>query len=414
MTRSACAQAPSASLTLSGAFATALQVNPTVRAASQQLAQAQAKTAQAQAQRRLQITFNSTVGGSNAHVLQPPPASETFGTLQNTLTVPVPLGAKPRLALVQAQAQREAASAQYAGARLALAQQVGAAFYDVLRKQALLQITADTLAQAQRELTDAQKRNAAGDVPELDVLRAQTPVASAQAALYGAQTTLAVSRQTLNGLLGRDLDVPVSVAEVSPVAPALSLTVTLTLAQARALAVQDSPDVRAADASMRAADAALQAARLYRQPDLSLQAIDLRTNDQTSFSREDTVQASVTVPLSDGGLGRAQVQEAEAALAGAQAQAQAARQAALIAVSGAYLTAQASRQQVNAATEAEAVAQASYDKTVLGYRSGLFPLTDVLSAQTALAQARIAATQALYDAAVANSVLANALGRETP
>ena len=48
---------------------------------------------------------------------------------------------------------------------------------------------------------------------------------------------------------------------------------------------------------------------------------------------------------------------------------------------------------------------------MLGYRNGQFPLSDVLNAQTALTQARIAYRQALYDAAVAISTLTNAIGR---
>ena len=130
-------------LTLAAATAQALAVNPSARAATQQLAQAQARLAQADAGRRFQITFNSTTSGSNANVIQPPPSQESFYTLQNTVTVPLPLGNRPRLAVEQAQAQLEAARAQFQGARLALAGQVGAAYYDLLRKQALLLIAQD-------------------------------------------------------------------------------------------------------------------------------------------------------------------------------------------------------------------------------------------------------------------------------
>ena len=162
-------------------------------------------------------------------------------------------------------------------------------------------------------------------------------------------------------------------------------------------------------ATVRADQAALASARLFAEPAFSLQAIDIRSNDQTSFSRVDTVQAAVTVPLSDGGLGRAQVREAEAALSGAQAQEETARRTVLVTVSAAYLTAQSTRSQVAAALVARDVAQISYDKTRLGYENGLFPLSDVLNAQAALRQAQIAYTQALYDAAVALGALNAAL-----
>lgn len=397
-------------LTLNQAVSAAFATNPTARAAEQQLAQVQARLGQAQAARRFQITFNSTVSGSNASVIQPPPSHETFGTLQNTLSIPLPIGRRPGLVVQQANQQLAAAQAQFRAARLALAGQVVGAYYDLLRKQALATVAQETLAQAQRELTDARKRFRAGDVAQLDVLQAQVPVANAQASLAKAENDVAVAEQTLNDIVGRPLDAPLTVADVTGPLPTLPYT----LAQARTLALQNSADVRAADATIRADRSALEAARLYREPTVALQAIDIRSNDVTTFSREDTVQAAVTVPLSDGGLGRAQTREAQAALDAARAQAESARKAALTYVSAAYLTAQSARAAIAAARAARDIAQTTYDKTVQGYQNGLFPLINVLNAQNALAQARIAYIQELYDASSAESALEAAVSGGTP
>ncbi len=395
----ATAQAP---LTLAQVTALAAQASPALSAAQLAVAQAQARVGQAQAQRHLQITFNSTASLSNASVYQPPPSYETFGTFQNTLTVPLPVGKRPGLAVTQAQAQRGAASAQLDSARLAVAAQAAADYYDLLRKDALLAVAQETLAEDQRALGDVQKRVQAGDAAPLDALQAQVPVAAAQAALEAAANDQAVALEALNSLLDRPLDSPLLLADVPPNA----LVLPYTLDQAEALALERSPDLRAAAATIQADEAALAAARLYRDPALSLQAIDIRSKDVTSFRSEDTVQAAVTVPLSDGGLGRAQVQEAQAALGGAKAQAQVVRRQTLAAVSAAYLTAQSRRRQVDAARTSQDIAQITYNKTTLGYRSGLFPLLQVLTARAALTQARIAYTQAVYDAAAASSVSA--------
>ncbi len=398
-------------LTLGQATDLVLGGSPAVTAARQALAQAQARVGQAQAARRLQITFNSTASLSNASVYQPPPAQETFGTLQNTLTVPLPLGARGGLLVRSAQDQLLSARAQFGAARLALAGQVAVAYYDLLRKQALLAVAQQTLDQDGRALADARKREAAGDVARLDVLQAQVPVAAAQAALDGAENDLDVAREALNSLLGRPLDDPLDIAEVSsPAADFLPAT----LAQARAFALARSPDIQAADATVRADESSLAAARLYREPSVSLQAIDIRSKDVTSFSREDTVQAAVTVPLTDGGLGREQVREAEAALAGARAQAQTSRRSALAAVSAAFLTARSRRRQLAAARVTLDIARITYDKTVQGYQKGLFPLLQVLNAQAALTQARIAYTQGVYDAAASGSALQSTLQGEPP
>ena len=392
-------------LTLEQVVSAALATNPAARSAAQQLAQAQAKLGQAQAQRRFSITFDSVVSGSSASIIQPPPAHETFRTLQNTLTIPLHLGRRSGFVSQQAGEQLSAAQATFQSAQLALAGQAAAAYFDLLRKQALLIVAQTALEQATRALSDARKRERAGDVAQLDVLQAQVPVASAQAALGKAENDVEIARQTLNDLTGRPLDAPLTIADVTGPPPPFPYT----LPQVRALVLERSADVRAADAVVRADTAALQAAALYREPSVSLQAIDIRSNDQTSFSRLDTLQAAITIPLSDGGLGRQQVREAEAALAQGRAQAESARKTALIGISGAYLSARSARAQRTAALAARDIAQITYDKTVLGYRQGLFPLINVLNAQNALAQARIAYIQVLYDAASAGNALEYAL-----
>ena len=403
----ALAQAP---LTLAQVTQMATDASPALSAARQTVAQASARTRQAEAGRRFQITFNSTASLSAASVYQPPPTYETFGTLQNTLTVPLPLGKRPRLAVTQAQELRGAALAQLDSARLSLVGQAAAAYYDVLRKQALLAVAKQTLAENQRALSDVQKRNNAGDAAQLDVLQAQVPVASAQSTLDGATNDLAVADVTLNSLLGRPLDDPIVLADISPGA----LAPAYTLAQAIEFALSRSPDIRAAEATIRADKAALEAARLYREAAYSLQAIDIRSKDVTSFQSVDTIQATVTLPLSDGGLGHAQVQEAQAALLGATAQIEVVRRAITAGISAAYLTAQSRRRQVESARTAQGIAQITYDKTTLGYRNGLFPLLQVLNARAALTQARIAYTQALYDAASASTTLSTAFAGAVP
>lgn len=401
------AQAP---LTLAQVTQMAADASPALSAARQTVAQATARTQQAEAGRRFQITFSSTASLSAANVYQPPPTYETFGTLQNTLTVPLPLGRRPRLAITQAQELRGAALAQLDSARLSLTGQAAVAYYDILRKQALLAVAQQTLAENQRALSDVQKRNVAGDAAQLDVLQAQVPVASAQATLDGAANDLVVADETLNSLLGRPLDDPILLTDITPGA----LAPPYTLAQAVQFALARSPDLRAAVAIIRANRAALEAARLFREPAYSLQAIDIRSKDVTSFQSIDTIQAAVTLPLSDGGLGRAQIAEAQAALAGATAQVEVVRRTVTAGISAAYLTAQSRRRQVESARTARDIAQITYDKTTLGYRNGLFPLLQVLNARTALTQARIAYTQALYDAASASTTLSTAFAGAIP
>ena len=404
------AQSAATPLSLSGALTGAIAANPTARASQQELALATSQLASARAAAGFSVTLDSSVGLSNASVIQGPPSRENFNTLTNTLTVPLnvgPFGRRAKLSVSQAQQELLAAQARFEAARLDLAGQVSAAYYDVLRQQALLQIARETEAQAVRQYQDAGKRFKLGDVPELDVTRARVPVANARAAEVGALNSLAIARQTLNVLVGQPLDAPVDVEDV----PLAATELPFTLEEARTRAVAFSPAVRAADATVRANELALQIAKHGRDPVLALQASDIRSNDQTGFRSLDTVQATISIPLSDGGAARAARQGAEATLKGAQAQAEIARQTTLVAVSAAYLTAQSSQKQLDAARQARNIAQIAYDKTARGYTLGLFPFADVLTAGNELRLARTAYAQALYDAANAVATLGNTVNQ---
>jgi outer membrane protein TolC len=396
-------------MNLAAAISAALSANPDAEAARQQFVQAQARLDEAGAQRRTAINFSSTAGASSADVNQPPPSRETFGAVQNAFTIPIPIGSRPRYAAESARQQLAAAQAEYARVQRLVASEVTSAYFDILRKQALRALAVEAASEARRQLDEAQKRFRAGDVPELDVLRSQVPVATADAAVTQADADLAIGEQTLSGLLGRPLTGTLPIADVQ--APAGDLP--FSPDRALTLALTASPEVAAADATVRANEASTAAARRYADPSLSVQAIDIRSSDATSFSREDTVQATVTVPLSDGGLGRAQIREAQAALAQARAQAQSARRVVEAAVGSAYITAATSRKRVEFATAARDIAATTYDKTMQGYAAGLYPLSDVLSAEATLNQARTTYTQAVYEAAAASAALA-AITQATP
>ncbi len=397
-------------LTLDNALNGAITTNPTARASQQELALAGAQLASARAAAGFSVTLDSSLGLSNANVIQGPPNRENFNTLTNTLTVPLnvgPFGRRAKLSISQAEQELLAAQARFDAARLDLVGQVGGAYYNVLRQQALLQIARETEAQAVRQYQDAGKRFKLGDVPELDVTRARVPVANARAAEVGALNALAIARQTLNVLVGQPLDAPIDVEEV----PFAATQLPFTLEEARTRAVEFSPAVRAADATVKANEVGLQIAKHSRDPLLALQASDVRSNDQTGFRSLDTVQATISIPLSDGGASKAARKAAQATLEGSRAQAEAARQTTLVAVSAAYLTAQSSQKQLDAAREARDIAQIAYDKTVRGYTLGLFPFADVLTAGNELRLARTAYAQSLYDAANAVSTLGNTVNQ---
>lgn len=395
-----------APLTLSDTVSVALSGNHDLAASYQQLLQARARVDQARAGTQATLSFSSQAGGSSADVPQPPPSHETFGSIQNSLNVPLPIGRKPGMAVDLAVAQARAAEAQYESARMTLQVQLSTAFYDVLKKQALAQDAQTTLSLAQRQQDEAKTRSLAGDVPDLDVLRAGVPVASAQASIIQTQNEVDLAKEALNALLGRQIETPLELSGSAILAP----PIVLTQQQVEDKAVAQSAALRATRDEVGAGNAALQIAKHWQDPTVGLQISDTRSGDVTSFSREDLIFATITVPLNDGGLAHGQVEETRAAIAQANAEAESALLTVQAAAGAAYGNAVSLRRQADAAKVALDVAQTAYDETVLGYRNGLFPLTDVLNAQSSLTQTRNAYTEALYDAQSSTAVLEVAIG----
>lgn len=396
------ASPPSASstITLDDAIALSTSDNPTVNVARQQWAQARARVDEARAATRVTVSFNSTAGESNADVATPPPASESFGSIVNSITLPLPIGRKPGVLVSEADAQADAAEASYAGAVRTQTNAVIAAYFDLLKKESQLSDAQLAFGDAQRQQDEAEKRNKAGDVPDLDVIRAEVPVASAQAAVAEAASAVDIARETLNAAIGRPISTPVDVVATAEEAPT-----SLTQEDVERRAVDNSADVTAARSTLSAEQSAYEAAKLWREPQIALTASDARSGDVTALSRQDMIAASITVPLSDGGLASGQRREAEAAITQAKAQVDASTLSTQAAAASAYHNAVTTRQVAETVKTALDLAQTAYDKTMRGYQNGLFPLTDLLSAQAALAQTRGAYTEALYDAGAAQATL---------
>jgi outer membrane protein len=401
---------PSKTITLQQSLSLAAASSPTTAASVANVALAKATVSQTEAARHFQLTFNSTGSYSNATLNQPPPDQESFGTVQNSLTIPLPIGSRSELLASASRYQLVAAEASYQSALLTLDHSVSSAFFDLLRQQALVAASQSDATLADQEDSDTSLRNKAGDVPQLDVLRAEVRSSSAHSELLRQQEALTTARETLNDLVGWPLDTPSTAFDDLD----LPISPSYTIGDARMSAIIASPDVFAAENTVLADKEALVAATQYNTPALSLQALDARGGDVTSFSRQDTVQASVTVPLDDGGLEKAQIAAAQASLAQATAQESAARKAVIVAVSTEYVELQSSLSEVQSTQMEQALAQTTYDKTRLGYLNGLYPLTDVLSSESALAQAQTDSIQAVYDAKSASYALSVAVGMSAP
>ena len=114
----------------------ALTLNPTIAGARAATAEAIAAQSAALGRTKLQVSYNAQISGSNGDVIQLPPAHESFGTLQNTITVPLATH-KDSAIFQQSQSNVLYVQAEFEFARNVLATQVIDAYLDVLRTRSL-------------------------------------------------------------------------------------------------------------------------------------------------------------------------------------------------------------------------------------------------------------------------------------
>ena len=275
---------------------------------------------------------------------------------------------------------------------------VAQAYYAALQARHQLQVARDSLnlAQVQLKLVTAQYH--AGVASRADVLTAQLPVAQAQLAVAqaanGELTQLALMLDTM----GLPAQTPVTISDES----AGTLPIPL-LQDVLGVAQRNRPDLLAAQATSDSANAGLRAARLGLFPTISGSATSSTTATTTSTSSSPgnylpgwNVGATISVPIFDGGLTRAQTAVAQGVADEANANLRSTQLLVSLNVQQAYLGVQTAEAGLTAANAEYAQARTVLDVTNAQYRAGVTTLPLLLNAQVGLSKAEGDQVNALY------------------
>ncbi|MHB9037702.1 MAG: TolC family protein [Armatimonadota bacterium] len=251
----------------------------------------------------------------------------------------------------------------------------------------------------------AKKLHDSGLVTNSDVLRAQVALTSARESVIRTGNDYSVALAALRTAIGLPQSVCIDLAE--------NATDTAPDAAAKA-APSERPEVAAGSASIQAAEAGKKAARAGRLPTVALAADFFNEPTGAQFPRlSNTVLAGVVVKFNvfDGGLTRANINEADAAtkkaredLESQKRRVELEQQAANLDLNSACARVETTATQVQSAEESLRVLQA-------GYKEGMTPLTDVLSAESALTSAKVSRLASLYDVKIAQVNLLRAYGQ---
>lgn len=313
-----------------------------------------------------------------------------------------------------------------------------AVYYNLLRAEHQVQVAQAALDTAKQQQAIALKLNLGQVGQKIDVLRANTQVANGEQDLLGAQTNRDIARHDFNDLIGRPLDAPVVVQDVSgvtlgvdigagtpgaaapqstpPYTAAVKEIEGLDLTQSVTTALEHRPEVLTAQVQTRVAETGIKLARAGLEPSFTLSAGG-SYYPTTSFQYPRQAQAAITfgftVPLYDGGATRARVDAARLQTENARTLLERRRKDVALDTRQTYLNLLKSAHQIDAANTAlqqaiaaRRLAQARYEGQV-----GLY--LEVTDAQAALVQAENSQVNAVYDYLIARAQFENALGTPT-
>ncbi len=272
--------------------------------------------------------------------------------------------------------------------RITLVAEVATAYFTLAADQQSLRLAESTLESQQKSLDLTLKTFDIGTASGLDVATAQTSVDTARADIAIYQTQIAQDLNTLTLLVGQPIEQALvadsGTSDYDPLAPLIHAIGPVVEAPSELL--QRRPDVLAAERSLRAAYADIGAARAARFPSITLTTSAGTSSSQLSdlFGGGSGLWSfvpSVSVPIFDGGSGKATVRVAEVARDTALAEYEYAIQTAFQEVSDA-LSEQSNMQDLLAARKSLLEANEKiYRLTEASYRKGLESSLSVLTAQ---------------------------------
>jgi NodT family efflux transporter outer membrane factor (OMF) lipoprotein len=336
--------------------------------------------------------------------------TSTSGSAGLSLSWEIDLFGRVRGSVAAAQARLDARTADAQMARLSLVAQVADTVLALHACDHAVAVQMRDIASRETTYALTERRRAVGFAPSVDVARAASGLADARTQLANRHEACMRQVNALSALTGlgpSQVRRVVATAQAMPVAPEPAL-------QAPAILLASQPQVVAAEREAAAAWEEVGVARAERLPRLSLAAVLtgqwIRAGGSTLDDWTGSAGPSLSMPLLDGGAGRANVAGARARYDGAvgvlrQTVRDAARDVedALAAGGSAQLRLATSR-------DAVAAAQQTLDATDAQWRAGAVSLFELEDARRQFAAAQDNAIAAARDAAQAWVGLIRATG----
>lgn len=405
---------PATADSLRDALATAYQTNPTLTGAREGQKAANEAVPIAKANGRPDVQAS----GSYSELF--PRSNGTNFTPDRTLngradvTVPLYLGGAVKNAVRAAENRVEAGIAGLRATESAIFSAVVAAYMDVIRDEAIVDLNRAQVGVLQVNLEATRDRFEIGDLTRTDVAQSEARLALATSSLEAARANLIRSKEIYIQLVGK----PPENLEAPPPLPNLPDSPD----SAVSVALENNPDLIAAKELREAARYDRKGAEASRLPQVigfgagnysnNLGSIDsgtLPAFDKTSTSAQVGVRASL--PLYQGGQPAAQIRQAEARMGQAIEQEIAAEREAIAQTRAAYASWKAAQDVISASERAVAANELSLEGTRAENSVGNRTILDILNAEQELLNSKVQLVTARRNAYVAGYSLLASMGR---
>ena len=270
------------------------------------------------------------------------------------------------------------------------------AYFQYVATRSLLEAQQTTYQEALRNLEAAEERHRVGLATVGDVLLARTSASQARLDMETTEGALQTTRGALALSVGLPANAPYDISPPDTTFPVEGLVDSVGALIDRAL--ESRPDLAASAAAVQQARARIRQIRSERLPALTVTGNANRTYLRTlpNGGNSYTLNLGLSIPLF-AGFSRAYDQvQAEAQAQAAAARYDALQQQVVFEVYSSYYALQTAARRVRTAADLLASAQQSEEVALGRYRAGVGTVLDLLSAQTALANARAQQVQARW------------------
>jgi len=310
-----------------------------------------------------------------------------------------------------------AAESQVSGAREALRVleqtvllQAATIYMDYLRDSAIVEVQRSNVRVLEQTLKQTKDRFSVGEVTRTDVAQSEAQLAAGRTQLLTAEANLTTTRSNFRRIIGNE---PEALAPGSPVdrflPPSLPASVDLGLTQ--------NPNVTAAMFGIDVSYLQVRVNEGALLPTVTLQASVQQSYEQTltinrSFGA--SALAQLSVPVYQGGAEYALIRQSKETLAQQRLNLEQVRDQTRANVVTAWGQLVAGKAQVQSAQSQVSASEIALNGVREEAKAGQRTTLDVLNAQQALVNARVALVTAQHDRVVASYAVLNAVGRLSP